>query len=114
MYFIRVFPSFDINKLDFIKCDVEGAEKLVFEGGLETIKKYKPIIYAEMLRKWSKSFGYHPDDIINLLADIGYHCYRYFNNKMEKIDSVTPQMETTNFFFLQQSKHKTIHMYQGG
>ena len=109
-----VFNSLDVNRLDFIKCDVEGAEKLVFEGGLETIKKYKPIIYAEMLRKWSKSFGYHPDDIINLLADIGYHCYRYFNNKMEKIDSVTPQMETTNFFFLQQSKHKTIHMYQGG
>lgn len=109
-----VFPSFNINQLDFIKCDVEGAEKLVFEGGLETIKKYKPIIYAEMLRKWSKIFGYHPDSIINLLADIGYNCYRYFNNKMERIDSVTPQMETTNFFFIHQLKHKRFRMYQGG
>ena len=101
-----VFPSFGINRLDFIKCDVEGAEKLVFEGGIETIKKYKPIIYSEMLRKWSKKFGYHPDDIINLLADIGYHCYGYINNKIEKIDSVTPELETTNFFFFQETKHK--------
>lgn len=106
-----VFPSLNVNRLDFIKCDVEGAEKLVFEGGIETIKKYKPIIYSEMLRKWSKKFGYHPDDIINLLADIGYSCYGYVNDKIEKIDSVTPELETTNFFFFQKAKHKkTIEM----
>ena len=40
-----VFPSLGVNKLDFIKCDVEGAEKLVFEGGYETIKKYQPITF---------------------------------------------------------------------
>ena len=101
-----VFLSLGVNRLDFIKCDVEGAEKLVFEGGIETIKKYTPIIYSEMLRKWSKKFSYHPDDIINLLADIGYHCYGYINNKIEKIDSVTPELETTNFFFFHETKHK--------
>jgi len=101
-----VFPSFGINRLDFIKCDVEGAEKFVFEGGIKTIRKYKPIIFSEMLRKWSKKFGYHPDDIIHLLADIGYHCYGYITSKIEKIDSVTPELETTNFFFFQETKHK--------
>jgi len=103
-----VFLSFGVNRLDFIKCDVEGAEKLVFEGGIKTIRKYKPIIYSEMLRKWSKKFGYHPDDIIHLLADIGYRCYGYVNSKIEKIDSVTSEMETTNFFFFQEIKHKKI------
>ena len=107
-----IFPSLGVNRLDFIKCDVEGAEKLVFEGGFETIKKHTPIIYSEMLRKWSKKFGYHPDDIINLLSDIGYHCYRYINNKMEKIDSVTPQIETTNFFFFHETKHKRMRKYR--
>lgn len=67
-----IFPSLNVDKLDFIKCDVEGAEKLVFEGGIETIRKFKPIIFAEMLRKWSKKFNYHPNDIIKLLADVGY------------------------------------------
>ena len=36
------------TKVDFIKCDVEGAELLVFTGGIKSIEKYKPIIFAEM------------------------------------------------------------------
>lgn len=103
-----VFPLLGQNRLDFIKCDVEGAEKLVLEGGIETIKKYNPIIYAEILRKWSKKFGYHPDDIINMLADIGYHCYGYVNDKMEKINSVSLELQTTNYFFFHAPKHKKM------
>ena len=95
-------------EVDLIKCDVEGAELFVFKGAIETLKKNKPIIFSEMLRKWSKKFNYHPDDIINLLADIGYHCYGYISNNIEKIDSVTPELETTNFFFFHNEKHNKI------
>ena len=94
--------------IDLIKCDVEGAELLVLRGGIETLNKCKPIIFSEMLRKWSKEFGYHPDDIIHLLADIGYHCYGYIDSQIEKIDFVTPELKTTNFFFFHKIKHKKI------
>ena len=93
---------------DFIKCDVKGSELFVFKGGLNTLKRYKPIIFTEMLRKWSKKFGYHPDDIINLLSGLGYQCYGYVNNKIKKIDFVGPELETTNFFFFHEIKHKNI------
>lgn len=92
--------------IDLIKCDVEGAELFVYKGAVETLKKYKPIIFSEILRKWSKKFGYHPDDIINLLSEIGYHCYGYIDSKIEKINSVSPEMKTTNFFFFHETKHK--------
>jgi len=95
-----VFPSLEVDKLDFIKCDVEGAEKLVFEGGIETITKYKPVIFSEMLRKWSKKFDYHPNDIIKLLSAIGYGCYIVKNNNLIKIESVTEETVETNFVFL--------------
>lgn len=94
------------NIIDLIKCDVEGAELFVFKGAIKTLKQCKPIIFTEILRKWSKKFGYHPDDIINLLADLGYHCYGYINNKIEKIVYVAPELETTNFFFFHETKHK--------
>jgi FkbM family methyltransferase len=32
-------------RVDFVKCDVEGAELLVFQGGIETIKRDKPIVF---------------------------------------------------------------------
>jgi len=103
------------NTIDLIKCDVEGAELLVFKGAIETLKKSKPIIYSEMLRKWSKKFGYHPDGIINFLADIGYHCCAYIDSKIEKINSVSPELKTTNFFFFHKEKHKrTINSLYSG
>lgn len=95
----NVFPTLGLNKLDFIKCDVEGAEKLVFEGGIETIKRYQPIIFTEMLRKWSKKFDYHPNDIIRLLRNIGYTCYALGRNTYREIDTITDDTIETNFLF---------------
>ena len=99
------FPALGIDKLDFIKCDVEGAEKLVFEGGIETIKKYKPLIFTEMLRKWSKKFGYHPNDIILLLRNIGYFCYALGPGSYRLIEDITDDTMETNFLFFTES-HK--------
>ncbi len=94
--------------IDFIKCDVEGAELMVFKGGLETIRKHQPIVFTEMLRKWSAKFSYHPDDIIKLFSEMGYGCYGYVENKIEKIEKVSNEMETTNFFFFHDVKHNSI------
>lgn len=44
---IKTLDSFDLPGLDFIKIDVEGAEGLVIQGGRETIKKFKPIVFFE-------------------------------------------------------------------
>ena len=74
------FQEQKLDALDFIKCDVEGAELFMFQGGIKTIEKYKPIIFSEMLRKWAKKFNYHPNDIIHLLQNIGYNCYFVFKH----------------------------------
>ena len=39
--------SLALEECDFIKIDTEGSEILVLIGALETIKKYKPIIFFE-------------------------------------------------------------------
>lgn len=39
-----------ISNVDFIKCDVEGAELFVFQGGLTTIERFKPIVISEISR----------------------------------------------------------------
>lgn len=89
----------DIRGCDLIKCDVEGAEKFVIEGGINVIKKYKPVIFCEMLRKWSAKFNYHPNDIIAMLSNIGYVCYAISDNNFIKINEVNDDIEETNFIF---------------
>lgn len=97
----------NILQLDFIKCDVEGAEFFVYKGGLKTIKKSLPIVFTEMLRKWAAKFDYHPNDIINFFEELGYNCYIPVNGKLINISQVTAETEETNFFFLHPEKHKS-------
>lgn len=99
------FISEKISHLDFIKCDVEGAELLVFKGAIKTLEKYKPIIIAELLIKWSRKFGYHPNDVIQLLAQLGYRSFCVENEHLTEIASIDEATVHTNFFFLQSKKH---------
>lgn len=90
---------------DLIKCDVEGAELHVFQGGMQTIAQAKPAIITEMLRKWSSKFGYHPNDIIRLLGEANYSCYKIGTNAIEPMASMTDETIETNFLFLHAEKH---------
>ncbi len=92
-------------KVDFLKCDVEGAELMVLRGALQTIERDRPIIFLEMLRKWSSKFGYHPNDIIDLLSAYGYHCFRLDTNSLCRQIQVDEQTTATNFFFLHTERH---------
>lgn len=92
-------------KVDFIKCDVEGAELFVIQGGLAAIKSDKPIIFAEMLRKWSVPFGYHPNDVISLLRSLGYKCFIIKGGRLAPFAKMDKETTETNFFFLHSKKH---------
>jgi len=65
--------SLELEKLDFIKLDVEGYETLVIQGAIKTITKCRPIITLE---SWSSHTGdYSMQDTqtkFKMLLDIGY------------------------------------------
>lgn len=92
------------TSVDLIKCDCEGAELLVFQGGLQTLKKYKPSILTEMVRKWSAKFNYHPNQIIEMLKELGYGCYSVKAAKLIPFKAMNEDTKDTNFFFLHRSR----------
>lgn len=47
----KPIDSLKLDDLDFLKIDVEQAEMMVIEGGIETIKKYRPVIEFENKRR---------------------------------------------------------------
>jgi FkbM family methyltransferase len=100
--------------IDLVKCDVEGAELLVFEGAMLTFRRQLPMIFCEMLRKWAAKYNYHPNDIIALLAGLGYHCFvNNGQNRLSAIRQVTDDTIQTNFFFLHPEKHSPILLAYG-
>jgi len=105
---VRRLDDFMVEKgerVDFIKCDVEGAELLVFQGAVETLRRDKPVIFTEMLRKWAAQFGYHPNEIIRLLGTLGYRCFVARTGGLWEFESMGEHTTETNFFFLHADKH---------
>ncbi len=93
---------------DFIKCDVEGAELFVFRGGRRVLERQRPIVFTEMLRKWARRFGYHPNDIIALFAGLGYRCFSILDENLRPVPEVNEATVETNFFFLDERKHAPL------
>lgn len=99
-------------KIDFIKCDVEGGELLVFKGGNKSIARDKPIIFSEILRKWSAKFDYNPNEIFNFLFSLGYRAFTSSSQGLNEFFVMTDTTIETNFFFLHSVKHhELIHCY---
>lgn len=92
--------------LDLMKIDVEGAELMVLRGGMETISQHRPLIFTELLRKWSRAFGYHPNDVIQLLGTMGYGCWAVKHGRLKPFEAMNEQTVETNFFFAHREKHR--------
>jgi FkbM family methyltransferase len=108
---VRTLDSFAAEtgvRVDFIKCDVEGAELLVFQGGRATIARDLPIVLAEILRKWSAKFNYNPNEIFALFRSLGYQAYTSSAGRLRPFGTMDEQTIPTNFFFLHQEKHAEL------
>jgi len=60
---------YDLDRLSFMKIDVEGMESRVIRGGEKIIQKFRPIMYVENDKEEKSKF------LIGLLKDMGYRLY---------------------------------------
>lgn len=95
-----------VDKIDFIKIDVEGMEISVLKGLLDTIRTYKPVMFIEM----------SPESQVTLFNDLkekmgAYKFYSieannpflvFFNKPTCLLKDFTPQKETKNIFCIPQ------------
>lgn len=103
-----------IDKIDLIKCDVEGGELFVYQGAMKTIKCFRPYVLSEMLRKWSAKFNYHPDAIIQFFGDLDYKCIALSKKRYGTgyvIERILDTTEETNFLFVPTEKIDKIRSF---
>ena len=64
--------ALNIKKVSLIKIDVEGYELNVIRGALNTIRKFKPILFVELNEENLKQYGHSSETLVNLLWELGY------------------------------------------
>ena len=66
----------DLDRLDFLKCDIEGYEEFVFPEMKSVFEKHQPIIQVE-------TWGPHKKVVEDFLFSLGYQQYHLQQNKLQ-------------------------------
>ena len=104
-----VVEELNMSSVDFIKCDIEGAELFFLQGAEKTIKKFKPIILIEIYEDWCKKCGYTSRDIIDILFSMNYQIHRAENGCLSKVETFDfVNNERYNYFFLNKERHASL------
>jgi FkbM family methyltransferase len=64
-----------IDRVDFIKLDVEGAELSVLKGARESLARTHPVLLVEVAQIRTSAWGYDAQEIGRFLEDMGYECF---------------------------------------
>lgn len=72
----EIWGSLGLQRLDFMKIDVEGSELFVLQGGEKTIAKFKPLILIEISEENFKAAGYRTADVEAFFKASNYQAKR--------------------------------------
>ncbi len=88
----------NIQKLDFVKIDVEGLETEVIQGFLQTLSKFKPIVFCEIYS--GENSNPDSDKTINLIVSLGYKAHVLVGDQLVPFTKHDDRYH--NYFFISQ------------
>jgi len=104
----------NLQIVNFVKCDVEGAELLVLKGGTKLLSSaLPPILLLELYVNWTKDFGYTSDDAVGFLKKYKYQGWHIGKAGMTRLtESLKPSKigkfpDELNYLFAMPSIHST-------
>ena len=80
---LTTIDNMELDDIGYIHCDAQGAENFIFSKGLETITKYRPVIFYENNATYGKEFF---DNVCNSYPK--YKQERIFDIKKYCIDQL--------------------------
>jgi FkbM family methyltransferase len=85
----------DLERIDFLKIDVDGYEFKVIQGGQQTLQKFRPVILLELCKISLSIHGDRLEDLLNLLQRLGYSFHNLSNlrefGSVQQIANMLPE-----------------------
>jgi FkbM family methyltransferase len=67
----------EIDGLQLIKCDIEGADLFAMRGARRTLDRHKPLVVFEINPWFLEGFGLKVTDVTGFFGGLGYDCFHY-------------------------------------
>ena len=95
-----------LQKVDFIKLDVDGHELDVLKSGQEFLLNNKPIIFIEIAPYLYSEFGYNYQELIEFIIKLNYDFYDENIKKVKNIFNLVEKIKdgsSKNFYLIQRT-----------
>jgi len=90
-----------LARLDFVKLDVQGAEPLVLLGGMNTIRRFMPLIASEISPSDLAATGRTSRQYCDMLTGLGYAIHHLTRRGIgRKIATIADDFYATNVLFV--------------
>lgn len=70
-----VAAALDLDRLDFVKADIEGSEFALLRGGEATLRRFRPVLVIELLGRHLARADDRVGDAFAFLEGLGYTAY---------------------------------------
>ena len=89
-----------------VKIDTEGSEYFVLLGSMSFLAENRPVVFCEILRKWSAKAGVDYNASLKLLTNLGYEVFVTIpdSDGLHKFSVIDDTTVATNFFFFPREK----------
>lgn len=84
-----VVAAAGLERVDVLKCDVEGAELLVLAGATHVLRDLRPIVVVEADDQHQRRFDATAQDVLDAVTAHGYHPYRYLRGQLVAVTRAT-------------------------
>ncbi|TFH39669.1 MAG: FkbM family methyltransferase, partial [ANME-2 cluster archaeon] len=73
----------DLNALRYIKIDAEGGEFNIMKGGINTIKRFRPVVTFEFGASSYAAYSVIPEQVFLFWRELNYDVFDILGNKLE-------------------------------
>ena len=84
-----VVSAAGLERVDVLKCDVEGAELLVVAGATRVLTDLRPIVVVEADDLHQRRFDATAQDVLDAVTAHGYRAYRYLRGQLVHASDAT-------------------------
>jgi FkbM family methyltransferase len=85
-----VAAALQLDRLDFVKADIEGWELALLRGGENTLRRFRPVLVLELLSQHLARAGHRVDDAFAVLTRLGYTAFELTHSD-ELVPAVCPR-----------------------